>query len=312
MAVSGSFLRPNQSLHLHLKAPTTNHSCKSQVNKSLKLTHICFTDDLLNFSAAQVDSFHVIKSVLVEFEGLSGLRANPNKSLAFCAGISGKDKETLLSLLQMSEGTLPVRYLGVPLITKRLSAVDCDTFVAKIISRIESWLVNHLSFAGRLQLITSVLCSFHVFRSRVFILPKKVIKLIEQKLNRFLWSGKDSKANAKVAWEKVCVPKKEGGLGIKRLEVWNQTCMLYHVWTLFARSGSLWVAWVEENLLKRESFWQVAIPQNCSWSWKKLLKLRSIAKQFLSFKVGDGSKIYLWFDSWHPDGYLLVWIQSHL
>jgi len=205
----------------------------------------------------------------------------------------------------MSEGTLPVRYLGVPLITKRLSAVDCDTLVAKIISRIESWLVKHLSFAGRLQLITSVLCSFHVFWSRVFILPKKVIKLIEQKLNRFLWSGNDSKANAKVAWEKVCVPKKEGGLGIKRLEVWNQTCMLYHVWTLFATSGSLWVAWVEENLLKWESFWQVAIPQNCSWSWKIFLKLRSIAKQFLSFKVGDGSKIYLWFDLWHPDGYLV-------
>jgi len=99
----------------------------------------------------------------------------------------------------MSEGTLPVRYLGVPLITKRLSAVDCVTLVAKFISRIESWLVKHLSFAGRLQLITSVLCSFHVFWSRVFILPKKVIKLIEQKLNRFLWSGKDSKANAKVA-----------------------------------------------------------------------------------------------------------------
>jgi hypothetical protein len=42
-----------------------------------------------------VDSIHVIKNVLVEFEGLSGLRANPDKSLAFYAGISGRDKETL-------------------------------------------------------------------------------------------------------------------------------------------------------------------------------------------------------------------------
>jgi hypothetical protein len=36
-----------------------------------------------------------------------------------------------------------------------------------------------------LQLISSILCSFHVFWSRVFILPKKLVKLIEQKLNRF-------------------------------------------------------------------------------------------------------------------------------
>lgn len=43
--------------------------------------------------------------------------------------------------------------------------------------------------------------------------------MIEQKLNRFLWCGQDSKGRAKVAWDKVCVPKKEGGLGLRRLEV---------------------------------------------------------------------------------------------
>lgn len=113
----------------------------------------------------------------------------------------------------MSEGTLPVQYLGVPLINKRLSASDCENLVAKIVARIESWLVKNLSFVGRLQLISSVLCSFHVFWSQVFILPKKVTKLIEQKLNRFLSCGKDTKAKAKVAWDKVCVPKKKGWFG---------------------------------------------------------------------------------------------------
>jgi hypothetical protein len=34
------------------------------------------------------------------------------------------------------------------------------------------------------------------------------------------------------------------------------------------------------------------------------LKLRGEAKDFLSFRVGDGRKIFLWFDSWHPAGYL--------
>jgi hypothetical protein len=50
----------------------------------------------------------------------------------------------------MPEGSLPVRYLGVPLITKRLSGMDCDALVAKIAGRIDSWLVRHLSFARRL------------------------------------------------------------------------------------------------------------------------------------------------------------------
>jgi hypothetical protein len=64
----------------------------------------------------------------------------------------------------MPEGSLPVRYLGVPLITKRLSAVDCDALVAKIVGCIDSWLVRHLSFAVRLQLISSILSlSFKFF-----------------------------------------------------------------------------------------------------------------------------------------------------
>jgi len=36
-----------------------------------------------------------------------------------------------------------------------------------------------------------------------------------------------------------------------------------------------------------------------------LLKLRDIAKSFIQFKVGNGSRIFLWFDQWHPFGYLL-------
>lgn len=30
-----------------------------------------------------------------------------------------------------------------------------------------------------------------------------------------------------------------------------------------------------------------------------------MAKKFLSFKVGEGTRIFMWLDCWHPDGYLL-------
>jgi hypothetical protein len=78
--------------------------------------------------------------------------------------------------------------------------------------------------------------------------------LIEQKLNRFLWSGRDSKAHAKVAWSKVCLPKRERGLGIKSIAVWNQASMLNHIWNLFSKAGSLWVAWTKANWLNGRNF----------------------------------------------------------
>lgn len=53
------------------------------------------------------------------------------------------------------------------------------------------------------------------------------------------------------------------------------------------------------------SLWQIPIPKSFSWSWKKILKLREVAKTSINFQVGDGSNIFLWHDHWHPIGYLL-------
>jgi hypothetical protein len=108
-----------------------------------------------------------------------------------------------------------------------------------------------------------------------------------------------------VAWNKILVSKQEGGLGIKNIEVWNKASMLNHIWNLFSKAGSLWVAWTEVNWLKGRSFWKIPIPSSCSWSWNKILKLRDLAKDFIQFKVGNGSRVFLWLDHWHPVGYLL-------
>ena len=143
------------------------------------------------FSGANVSSIKVIKDALVEFEELFGLKA---KSSFYCSGISEIFKNTLLSDLQMKKGNFPVRYLGVPLIYARLSFADCGVLVERITGRMDSWLSKNLSYAGRLQLISSILYNLQVYWTGIFILPKHIIKSIEQKFNRFLWNGKNVKA----------------------------------------------------------------------------------------------------------------------
>jgi hypothetical protein len=127
--------------------------------KTIKLTHLCFADDLLVFSAANITSVFAIVGALAEFEFLSGLKANPAKTSISLAGVSLEVKQDILDFPQMQAGSLPVRYLGVTLITKRLSSSDCETLVGRITARIDSWTVRNLSFAGRLQLLSSVLIS---------------------------------------------------------------------------------------------------------------------------------------------------------
>ncbi|KAK1440847.1 hypothetical protein QVD17_06679 [Tagetes erecta] len=82
--------------------------------------------------------------------------------------------------------------------------------------RLSSWDNKFLSFAGRLQLVRSVLSSMHIFWAVAFLIPSYTAKEIEVKLRRFLWGAKqERKVNAKVAWKKVCLPMLEGGLGIR-------------------------------------------------------------------------------------------------
>ncbi|KAL0288669.1 UNVERIFIED_CONTAM: hypothetical protein Sradi_7093300 [Sesamum radiatum] len=83
------------------------------------------------------------------FASLSGLHINPQKSQLIISKAASGLRDSLLETLGFQEGHLPVRYLGLPLISARLSIVDCQPLLQKIDSRIKGWEGVQLSFAGR-------------------------------------------------------------------------------------------------------------------------------------------------------------------
>ena len=85
----------------------------------------------------------------------------------------------------------------------------------------------------------------------MFIIPKFTGYKIEQIFSGFLWSGKDVNARKdKVGWKSLCLPKEEGGLGLRRVKDWHVASIMKHIWNLFYRKDSIWVAWVQEVLLR--------------------------------------------------------------
>nr|GEU55460.1 reverse transcriptase zinc-binding domain-containing protein [Tanacetum cinerariifolium] len=84
-------------------------------------------------------------------------------------------------------------------------------------AKVSDWRNMMLSYAGRLQLIASILSSMEVYWASVFILPK---------------------------------PKNEGGLGIKDLGQWNEVLMAKNLWNIASRKESLWVKWINEIRIK--------------------------------------------------------------
>ncbi|GJZ97285.1 hypothetical protein Tco_0669738 [Tanacetum coccineum] len=66
------------------------------------------------------DSARVIMECLDEFKYASGLVPSPPKSTAYFCNVLNYTKLAILDIIPFEEGRLPVKYLGVPLISSRL------------------------------------------------------------------------------------------------------------------------------------------------------------------------------------------------
>ncbi|GKE70879.1 RNA-directed DNA polymerase, eukaryota, reverse transcriptase zinc-binding domain protein [Tanacetum coccineum] len=242
--------------------------------KDLKISHLCFADDLLVLCYGNLKSVQVIKRAMVTFSSISGLNPNIGKSTSFFGNVQDNVKQAILSILPFQVGRLSVSYLGVPLITKQRSFTDCKCLIDRVKAKVNNWLNRMLSYAGRLQLITSILSSMQVYWALVFILPKTVIKDIDKLFKGFLWCQGDlSKGKAKIAWKQVCRTNEEGGLGIKDLSKWNEVLMSKHLWNVATMKESIWVKWINNNRLNGSSIWEIECDNNASSGWKSILGL---------------------------------------
>ncbi|KAI9174132.1 hypothetical protein LWI28_012433 [Acer negundo] len=107
----------------------------------IKLSHLCFADDLIMLCHGSPSSAHVLKAALDELSLLSGLLANHAKSNIFTSGLSSSTtNQQLINLFGYTVGSLPIRCLGIPIISTKLCLRDCSSLVDKVSGRLSSWL----------------------------------------------------------------------------------------------------------------------------------------------------------------------------
>lgn len=265
-----------------------------------------FADNVMIFFDGSSSSLHGIYETMDDFAGWSGLHLNREKTMLFHAGLSPFEARDIAAY-RFPKGSLPVRYLGLPLQARKLKTNEYSPLLDKIKNKFRSWAVKSLYFVGRAQLISSVIYEAINFWMSTFSLPKGCLRMMESICSRFLWSRNiEVHSKAKVAWSSVCLLKGEGGLGLRRLSVWNNNLCLRLIWLLFSGSGSLWVAWHNyHQKLSETSFWSLKGRSSDSWLWKSLLKLRHLASQFIKCNVGNGRTAWFWYDSWTPLGPLI-------
>ncbi|GJY36753.1 RNA-directed DNA polymerase, eukaryota, reverse transcriptase zinc-binding domain protein, partial [Tanacetum coccineum] len=234
--------------------------------KELKLSHICFADYLLVLCKGNKESLQVIKQSLDEFSQVSRLTANLGKSVIFFGGIKEEERKDLLQILPFKCGKLPVRYLGVPLLAKRLSVQDCKMLIDIVESKINCWRNKILSYVGRIQLIASVLSSMQLYWASIYLLPNTVINDLDKLFKRFLLNAGDS-ARGKAR--------------------------------ILKNKKSLWAEWVNVVKLKNRN---VQMDSSDSWGWKTMLSIRDKIKNNVIYEIGKGNSVSVWYDKWNVNG----------
>ena len=191
----------------------------------IRISHLLFAYDTIIFCDASIEQIFSIRLVLTCFQAFTGLKVNVEKSEIVPIG-EVSNVQTLANILQYRVGSLPMIYLGMPLGTLYKTAFIWNSILGRLEKKLSGWKRLYLSKSGRLTLLKSTLSSLSTYYLSLFTIPKAVATRLECIQRNFLWDSLvECFKYPLVAWEKVCLPCKLGGLGIQNLAFYNQALL---------------------------------------------------------------------------------------
>ncbi|XP_019171032.1 PREDICTED: uncharacterized protein LOC109166588 [Ipomoea nil] len=153
------------------------------------ISHLFFADDSLLFIKANQYEAAEIKNCLARYEALSGQMVNYHKSsICYSKNTGSGDREMVAQILGVVQAPNFGKYLGLSAFIGRNKKAAFAYIEDKIRQRIDSWNKKLLTQAGKDILLKSV--------------------------------AQDRGIHWK-AWDRLCIPKKYGGLGFKDLKAFN-------------------------------------------------------------------------------------------
>lgn len=133
------------------------------------------------------------------------------------------------------------KYLGALMIHQRISKHSFSFILDKIRKKLSDWKAKTLSFVGRVTLDQASLLNIPGYVLQSYLIPVFVCDEAEKICRDFIWSSTtDKKKSHLVAWEKLCYPKDDGGLGFHNLKVLNEAHMMKLAWNMISQPNKLW------------------------------------------------------------------------
>ena len=124
---------------------------------------------------------------------------------------------------------------------------------------------------------------------------------VERLRRSFFWGQRhNEKRTAWVAWEYLQLSKKDGGLGMRDLKVFNKALLAKQAWRILNNTQSLMVQTLKSKYFPNSSFMDAKVSPNASFTWGSILSARDVIERGAKKVVGSGTSIDIWRDPWIP------------
>ncbi|RVW54190.1 Transcription initiation factor TFIID subunit 5 [Vitis vinifera] len=168
-------------------------------------------------------------------------------------------------------GRLPTSYLGIPLGTNHKSVAIWDGVEERFRKRLVMWKRQFISKGGRITLIRSTL-------SRGALERKPHL----------------------VKWDTVCLDKRKGGLGVRRLSTLNRALLCKWNWRFANERKTLWRRVISRKFEEEEGGWYTRdVREGFGVGfWKEIRKEGALLQNNMIFSVRNGRRVQFWKDNW--------------
>jgi hypothetical protein len=246
------------------------------------ISHLLFADDCFLFFRATESEARVMQNILKTYEEASGQAISFPKSEVFYSKVVSEQVAAAISnILGVQEVLGTGKYLGLPSMVGRSRQATFGYIKDRIWQRIRSWSSKCLSKAGREVMVKSVLQAIPTYIMSVFLLPKTLIDDIEKMMNSFWWGngGASNRGMRWMAWEKLSVHKRFGGMGFKDLASFNAAMLGKQAWKLQTDVDSLVSRLFKARYFPQSDYLGASIGANPSYIWRSIHSVQNLIRQ---------------------------------
>ena len=103
-----------------------------------------------------------------------------------------------------------------------------------------------------------------------------------------------------LSWDKVCVPKFDGGLGFQNLKAFNLALLTKQGWRLQTNTHFLVHHVLKAHYFLNSDFLHAELGLKPSFAWRSIMVAQDVVKASSRWQVGDDSSVQIWLDKWLP------------